>query len=196
MTTWKPIRYAIGVAFVTLVVGCAKEPQPRTVSDFLDDPIGLEATLARCNANRSRTRGEPECKNAREANKRLAADREAELQARFEAESQRKLEQIRARNEAAEAARRRAEEAARLREELAYEQQFQAGPDDDPSGAVPAPSGEVVGAPAGDIAQPITEQPVDDADEPPAGNDPEAASLDELREELDRRNQEAKNGQR
>ena len=195
------IRKLSGLAIIVIAAGCAEEPQPRSVSDFLDDEIGLEATLSRCNAQRSLTRNDPECKNAREANKRLATEREAELQRRFEAESQRKREAIRDRNEAIAAARRRAEEAERVRQEELYELQFQGGagnpaPTDGAESLSPAAGSNGAGStPDATAGSDVSEAPAADEPPPDAGSssDPETADLGSLREELERRNRESKN---
>ncbi len=184
-----PLLVAIGV------VACSEGPQPRTVSDFLEDPIGLEATLTRCNADRGRTRDEPECVNAREANNRLAAEEQRNLERELELESQRKLDAIRRRNEAAAEAARRAEEAARAREEALYEQQFEnlpveqsesdavttpepIAPDEVSDAMAPAPENV---APAMQEAAPVDAQPA-----PPP--EPAASDLEALRQEMNRRN--------
>ncbi len=185
------VQWAVCAIIAVLTAGCADDPPPRKVTDFLEDPIGLEATLARCNANRSTTRDDPECKNAREANNRLAAEEEKRRQAEFELESQRKRDAIRQRNEAAAAAARRAEEAARAREEALYEQQFDnVDPSTSPQTApTNTPAAE---PPAADNAAQMPA--VEDSGSAPAADEniaPPASDLEQLRQELNRRNQEA-----
>ncbi len=178
---------------LTLALGaCTPDPPPRTVSEFLDDPIGLDATLTRCNAERLRTRDDPECKNAREAAKRISAAEEQERMQRLEAESQRKLEEARRRQRELDAARARAEEQAREAEEVRILEQLQRGFSEAQGGAPPgaAPgesteSGADTSAPAG---QADGGAPAADG-APPAGEsgEPPLSDLDALREELNRR---------
>lgn len=100
--------------------GCIEEPRPRAVTEFLDDPIALEAALTRCNANRTRTRSDPECENARAAVSRIETAEEAKREVELEAQSERKREALRRRQMRAAEARRLAEEQARRREEALY----------------------------------------------------------------------------
>lgn len=114
---WQPwLIAATSLAFA----GCIEEPRPRAVTEFLDDPIALEAALTRCNANRTRTRNDPECENARAAVSRIEAAEDSKRQAELEAESERKREALRRRQMRAAEARRLAEEEARRREEALY----------------------------------------------------------------------------
>lgn len=194
------------MAIVTLgIFACGKEPEPRSVLDFLDDPIGLEGTLSRCNANRSLTRLEPECINAREAAKRIASVEEQERQRRLESQSNRKLEAARRRNEARDARLRRAEEEAERVEALRYEQQFEDARNE-ASGVTDAP----LATDAGDPGQARAVEPapapeeidnlpesgdqvpatvVTDPPETTMPQEPEVKDLSDLREELQRRNQ-------
>jgi hypothetical protein len=102
------LRVTILISGIALVAGCAEPPQPRSVQEFVDNPIVLEAALVRCSRNRSETRYDAECVNAREANKIIAASEEAERRAEFEAQSERKRQALRRAQEAAAEARRRA----------------------------------------------------------------------------------------
>ncbi len=111
---------------------CVEEPPPPTVDEFVDNSILLEATMVRCSANRSSTKYETECVNAREAINRLAIAEEEARRAELEAQSERKRRALRRTQEAATQARRRAAEAARKREEAAYLSQFI-----DPTGTEP-----------------------------------------------------------
>ena len=43
---------------LALVAGCAEPPPPRSVQEFVDNPLVLEAALVRCSRNRSETRYE------------------------------------------------------------------------------------------------------------------------------------------
>ena len=90
---------------------CAKEPPPRTVAEFLDNRILLEATMVRCGKNRNMSKYEVDCVNAREAINRIATIDEKERRAELEAQSARKRKALRRTQEAAAEARRRAAEA-------------------------------------------------------------------------------------
>ena len=115
-TTW--------LACLAALAACTKEPPPRTVQEFIDNPLLLEAALVRCTQNRAETRYDTECINAREAVKLVEAKEEATRRADLEAESKRKREALRRTQQAASEARRRAEEARKRREEAAYLAQF------------------------------------------------------------------------
>ncbi len=159
----KPRLFRVLFPFAALAVAaCVPEPPPRTTADFLDDPIALEATLARCNADRTRTLRDPECRNAREAAQRISVAEEEERLRKLEAQSQRKLEELRALQQAADEARRRAKEAERRAEEAELLRQLVEG---GVEGGAGAPGGETAaGEPAGTAA----ETPGTD---PGAGND-------------------------
>ena len=123
--------------------GCAKEPPPRTVGEFMDNPLLLEAALVRCTQNRAETRYNAECVNAREAVKLIEAREEASRRVELEAESLRKREALRRTQAAAAEARRRVAEERRRREEAEYLGQFGELPPDsqtgqgEPTGNVP-----------------------------------------------------------
>jgi len=187
---------------VLSLVACTREPPPRSVQEFLDNPILLEAALVRCSRDRDETRYHAECVNAREANKQIAAEEEAARRAELEARSERKRQALRRTQEAAAEARRRASEAERLRKEAEYLAQFgelpPPGADDDASmttgnvpiavvpeasggDALPSYEGDTVPASDGGNA-PVVEQ----ADEP-------ASDIQAIREELKRRDEESGN---
>ena len=121
MTKLYPAMLLCGFA---LVAACSEEPKPRTVQEFLDNPIILEAAAVRCGQNRSETRYDPECVNARQAISILEAKEERERAKEFEVQSERKRQALRQTQEAVAEARRRAEEAERLRREAEYLAQF------------------------------------------------------------------------
>lgn len=197
---------------VLLQVGaCSQEPPPRSVTEFIDDPLLLEAALVRCTQNRSATRYEAECVNAREAVKQIEAKDEAMRRAELEAASQRKREALRRTQEAAAAARRRVAEAEKRRQEEEYLAQFGVLPED---GASPGEPGtnvpmavipDAAEVPAGDdyienpyddpraTNQPATDggnAPVVETGETDTGEDA-ATDLGSVREELRRRNDES-----
>ena len=54
------LRAIILMGGLALVAGCAKPPPPRSVQEFVDNPLVLEAALVRCSRNRSETRYDSE----------------------------------------------------------------------------------------------------------------------------------------
>ncbi len=129
-----------GLAAV-LLTACSEEPPPRSVEEFIANPVVLEAVMVRCSRNRAETRYEAECLNAREAVDRILAREKALRRAELEAESERKREALRRAQRAAAEARRRAAEAARLREEAEYLAQFGEVPVELPPAEDPGPAG-------------------------------------------------------
>jgi len=116
--------FALLLCAGVILGGCSKELPPRTVQEFVDDPILLEAAVVRCAQDRTESRYKTECLNARQAVSIIEAREERERAAVFEAQSERKREALRRTQEAAAEARRRAEEAERLRREAEYLAQF------------------------------------------------------------------------
>jgi hypothetical protein len=209
------MKRTVGLFFALSLLGaCGKEPPPPTVTEFMEDPILLEATMVRCGQDRSATRYEAECINARDAVDRIAAAREQERHKELEAESERKRQALRRAQEAAADARRRAQEAEKRREEAAYYGEFEPlPPKDETSGDEELPAGEgEAGAPADtDIPPPETKLPENSQPVPPDGTAervpvitesepgmspqaeteaPAATDLDAVREELKRRQDE------
>ena len=110
---------------IGILAGCAeKAPPARTVTEFVDNPILLEAAIVRCARNRAETRYDAECINAREAVSIVQAEEEELRRAELEERSERKRMALRRTQQAAAEARRRAEEAERLRKEAEYLAQF------------------------------------------------------------------------
>ena len=201
------LRVTILIGGVALLAACAEPPQPRSVQEFLDNPLVLEAALVRCARNRSETRYDAECVNAREANKLVAAREEAERRAEFEAQSERKRQALRRAQEAAAEARRRAAEAERRREEAAYLAQFGQLPPDDgertaepdsgnvPIAVIPEPAEKSESTAEESYREPLNASPSGASNAPLAEQTPEqetepARNLDEIREELRRRSDE------
>lgn len=194
-------QLTISIGLGALLAACAEPPPPRSVAEFLENPIVLEAALVRCAQNRSETRYEAECVNAREANKLVAAREEAARRAQFEAQSERKRQALRRTQEAAATARRRAAEAQRRREEAAYLAQFgelppDANPDtaesdagNVPMAVIPEPADEPGAETATSFGEPLIEPSPEIGNAPTAETDaPE--DLDAIREELRRRNED------
>ena len=114
------MRLVIICGITGLLAGCAEEPPPRSVEEFLENRILLEATMVRCGENRNQSKYEAECVNAREAINRIATDEERSRRADLEAQFERKRKSLRRTQEAAAEARRRAADARRRREEAEY----------------------------------------------------------------------------
>jgi hypothetical protein len=172
-----------------VLVACAKEePPPRTVSEFVDNPLLLEAAMVRCARDRTGSRYDTTCVNAREAVRRIQAGEEEVRRAELEARSEAKRRALRRTLEAQAEARRRAEAELERRREAEYLAQFGVAPTTDggdeetmpaanaplavvPRAEEPAPAPPVTGEtlPAGTasnapMAQP---SPVDDAEGDP-----------------------------
>lgn len=111
------------------VVGCSDERPARSVQEFMDSPQFLEAAVVRCSQNRTESRYETECVNARQAASLIEAREERARRDRLEAESELKRDALRRTQRAASAAREQAAERARLREEAEYLAQFGVTPE-------------------------------------------------------------------
>ena len=183
----------------SILAGCAKEPPPRSVTEFVENPILLEAAMVRCSENRSKSRYDAECVNARAAVARIQAREEADRAAALEAasESKRKaLRRMRRTQAAADEARRRAEKA---REEAEYLSQFGVLPPAEgepaeeplPEGNVPVAvvpeATENSNAPAADVPE-----STEGSNAPVMETEPESpqSDLESVRDELRRRNEE------
>jgi membrane-bound lytic murein transglycosylase len=182
------LRLTFLISGIALIAGCAKPPPPRSVQEFLDNPLMLEAALVRCSRNRSETRYDAECVNAREANKVVAAREDAERRAEFEAQSERKRQALRRTQEAAAEARRRATEAKKRREEAAYLAQFGERPPDDsqqteqpdtgnvPIAVIPEPAAETADAVDDGYSEPLRTPASDASNAPIAVAEPRGIS--------------------
>lgn len=127
-----------------LLAGCGQtEPPPRTVTEFLENPILLEAAMVRCNQDRAGSRYNEECINAREAVKRIQAREEEARRHELEARSEAKRRALRRTQEAQAEARRRAADAQRRREEAEYLAQFGVLPPDDEAQGETLPEGNL-----------------------------------------------------
>lgn len=194
-------RFTLLICGLAILSGCGNEVPPRSVQEFLEDPIALEAAVVRCAANRSETRYDAECVNARQAVSIIEARKERERRAAFEAESAAKRAALRRTQEAAAEARRRAEEAERRRREAAYLAQFGELPppeNDEEDGediaggeaAVNAPGAVLPPAPEQPTAGPAEHTPAMDGGNAPTIDTEPPADLNAVREELRRRNEE------
>jgi len=182
-----------------LFAACSEEPRPRSVTEFLDNPIVLEAALVRCSQDRDETRYDAECVNARQAISVIEAREERGRRKALEERSEDKREALRQTQDAAEKELRRAAEEDRLRRETEYLAQF---------GESPPPTEEDAAAEnsAGNAPTMVIPEPVFDdqelsavPDSPPASDDGNApvsevepaSNLDAVREELRQRNEES-----
>jgi uncharacterized membrane protein YqiK len=192
---------------IGLLSGCTgNEPPARTTTEFVDNPMLLEAAMVRCQQNRQELRYDPECINARAAVERIQAREEETRRAELEARSERKRAALRRTQQAAAEARRRAAEAERLRKEAEYLAQFGVLPPTDdggesetlPEGNLPlavipeAAVQDEAGSAYGDAVL-----PTDGGNAPSAEQVPEETApkdLESIREELRRRNDEDQQG--
>jgi hypothetical protein len=195
----RPMRIAIIVAVPCLVLACSKEAPPRSVSEFVENPILLEATMVRCAQNRSQTKYDAECVNAREAVNRIAAIQDQARRAELDAQSEQKRQALRRTQEAAAEARRRSAEAQRRREEAAYLGQFDSPPPstnpatgtEQQNSAVPAPSANAPGVQLAPEPQNSASDPTSNQGSGAAAPESAApADLEAIREELKRRQDE------
>lgn len=166
---------------VGLVAGCEKEPPPaRTVDEFLENPILLEAAMVRCSRDQYEYRYDQECINAREAVKRVQTVEEEAKRNELEARSERKRQALRRTQEAQAEARRRSEEAERLRKEAEYLAQFGVLPpatDDGEEEALPAGNVPTVVLPQADVPETPTDTYGDALPATDGGNAPVAETL-------------------
>ena len=116
----KTLRLNFCFSGLFLLAACAKEQPPISVSQFMENPRLLEATMVRCGQNRSEMKYEVECVNARDAVNRLEVSAKQAKREDLEAQSERKRQALRRTQEAAAEARRRALEAQKRREEAEY----------------------------------------------------------------------------
>ena len=96
---------------IGLLAGCTKEPPSRSVTEFIEDPILLEAAMVRCAQDRAGMRYESDCVNARAAVSRIQAEEEAADQADLDASFERKRQALRRTQAVVAETRRRASEA-------------------------------------------------------------------------------------
>ncbi len=109
---------------IGLLAGCEEERRSRSTAEFLENPIMLEAAMVRCSQDRTATRYDAECINARQAVSTIEAEKEVERRAELDARSESKRQALRRTQEAAAQTRRRAAESESLRKEAEYLAQF------------------------------------------------------------------------
>lgn len=164
------------VLLLAVASGC--EPPPRSVGEFMDNPMLLEAAVVRCAANRRESRYDEECVNAREAVKLVDAAKAKARRAELEVRSERERQRLRRAQQATAEAHRLAVEEQRRREEAAYLAQFGESPP-------PAATDSAVG---GDLAGNVPGTVLPEANAPAADAAP--ADLEAIREELRRRGEQ------
>ena len=118
------IRLLALLCCVAFLGACSKESEPRTVNQFIDNPLLLEAAMVRCAQDRVQSKYDPECVNARQAAQIVQAREEASRAEELEARSAAKRRALRQAQEAAAEARRRALEAEERRKNEEYIAQF------------------------------------------------------------------------
>ncbi len=162
MKALRPIALTAALVFL---VACSEPAPPRSVSTFLEHPNLLEAALVRCTKNRSESRYDTGCLNAREAVKIIEAKVEAGQRADLEVQSQRKRDALRRTQRAATEARRRTAANMARRDEAAYLAQF--------GEVLPAEDGAV----ASNIPMAIISEPRSTAQSLPTGNNVPTAEV-------------------
>lgn len=161
----------------------------------------LEAAMVRCAEDRSKTRYDVECVNARQAVGQIEAKEESARRAEFERRSENKRGALRRTQQAATEARRRAAEAERLRKEAEYLAQFGVVPPlqsealdeaaaatNSPEAVIPRNDQQPDRLPDNNDASPATDggnAPVITAEPEPAET---GTDLESIRDELQRRN--------
>lgn len=167
----------------SLLAACAEEAPPTTVSEFRENPNLLEAQMVYCGQNRSSTKYEVECVNARQAINLIARADANERRADLEAQSERKRNTLRRTQEAASEARRRAAEAERMRREAEYLAQFESIPAESGTALENTYPNEVpVAVAPTNTPSAVREPQIEDEARPDPGSD-----LTAIREELERR---------
>lgn len=122
---------SIVAVFLGLTLAACEKPTPRSFTQFMEDRIAREGTLAHCDEFPQETANDIECANARRAAAAIALRQEREKREELERESQRKIAELeRVVSERERIAREAALEALRAQEE-AYEARWRgeaAGP--------------------------------------------------------------------
>jgi hypothetical protein len=139
-------RHSVLVVLLALIAACEQPQQVRSYSDFMEDRIAREGTLARCNEDRDATLYDIECANARRAASAIALRRERERREALERESERKLADLRDQMARREQAARDAALAQAAAEREAYEAQWR--DQNTAAGSASGPKGGLAGVTA------------------------------------------------
>ena len=188
---------------ILLASGCAEEQPPRSVNQFVEDPIMLEAAMVRCAENRQQTRYDAECINARQAVSLIEAKEEALRRAEFDLRSDAKRQALRRAQAAAAEARRRTATAEKQRREAEYLAQFGVAMPTDtppPDGAIVSGNTPLAVIPDNGGRDNTTTEKFSTSPATDGGNAPESSAKPEqeapptdlasIRDELQRRNEE------
>ena len=179
------IRYlALLVIGTMLVAGCNRQPPPRSSTQFVENPMLLEAAMVRCAQDRAQSRYDAECLNARAAAERIQAKEEAQQQAELEEQSERKRNELRRTQAAASEARRRALANEENRKEAEYLAQFGELP--------PADTVDEIDEAAGNLPVAVIPE-ADEPDQSEQAAETVGSDLEVIREELQRRAEEGSN---
>jgi hypothetical protein len=106
--------HAAVIAAAVFLAGCSQELPPRSTTALMDNPTVLQGVLFRCNQLQGEALRDPECRNARAAVDRLAAEdgtASGEAQEKAEADAAAQFERARAARRAREERERRSQEA-------------------------------------------------------------------------------------
>ena len=174
-------HFALLVIATGLIAGCNRQPPPRSSTEFIDNPMLLEAAMVRCGQDRAQSRYDAECLNARAAAERIQVKEEAQQQAELEELSKRKRNALRRTQAAVAEARRRALANAENRKEAEYLAQF--------GELLPADTVEEVDEADGNLPVAI----IPKADESGQSAEALGSDLEAVREELQRRAEEGNN---
>ena len=138
-------RLTFLLAAALQLTACAEDKTPpRSVSEFVENPILLEAAIVRCSRDRAESRYDAECINAREAANLVEAQEEEIRRTEIEARSEAERRALRRRQEAQAEALRLADLERRRREEAEYLAQFGVSPsENDESDEDELPAGNV-----------------------------------------------------
>jgi hypothetical protein len=82
------LRVGVTPLLAAVLVACAPQSEPRTVTDFMDDGLARDGVLTRCNQNREETLTDEECANARRAAATLALQAERARASELEQQSE------------------------------------------------------------------------------------------------------------
>jgi hypothetical protein len=200
------------------LAACSDERPARSVQEFMDNPQFLEAAVVRCSQNRTESRYDKECVNARQAVSLIEAREERARRDKLEAESELKRDALRRTQRAAAAAREHAAERERLRKEAEYLAQFGVTPEpavksdlpqleaNTPGAVIPRPvqSQQPTSVPKSQEPSVVFDEPVrsnsesmpasDGGNAPGSKTQPEAETdLNSVRDELRRRQEESSN---
>ncbi|MEN7343438.1 MAG: EexN family lipoprotein [Pseudomonadota bacterium] len=100
-----------------VLCGCKPVETPRSVDDFIADPIAVDSKLMSCRQDRRQAAKDVECANARAAASRLELDREKDELAAIRVEAENELSQMRAQRERLERTLKAREEMLKARAE-------------------------------------------------------------------------------